>query len=474
MFNGSLLFLTGVAVGILGMTFYYRQRERRHLHPILLNLQYLLSNLLSSAQQIQGVSKDVSDSSIEQLENLNSSASASEEIAAMTSNNSRHTDALLQDTESLSLFSKSGQSKVGKMVESSKKLNEGSATFKSEMDDIIRRLDSSFNMITEIAGKTKLINEIVFQTRLLSFNASVEAARAGESGKGFAVVAEEVGKLAEMSGTVSNEIAGIVEKSVRTTKDTIESTRTRIQAISQSIYSLSQKGLMESQDCEKIFYEINDKLVKTVPVVNGISQASKEQSQGVKNLNDSLGLLQELSSRNRLVASQSIQYGNEIAREIIEAQKNLQFAHTIIHLKPQQSELRYFEWTNDLVLGVAKMDDEHQTLVEKINHLILQLDGHHSISEVNSSFGALAQFVIYHFRNEEQYMESIHYPQLASHKKIHERLLTQVTEYKKDLDDNKIQKDKLVGFLKNWLISHIMGVDRQYANETPEKRRRAH
>ncbi|MBC7465119.1 MAG: hypothetical protein H7256_03945 [Bdellovibrio sp.] len=48
----------------------------------------------------------------------------------------------------------------------------------------------------EIGNKTKVINDIVFQTKLLSFNASVEAARAGEHGKGFAVVAEEVGKLA--------------------------------------------------------------------------------------------------------------------------------------------------------------------------------------------------------------------------------------------------------------------------------------
>ncbi len=51
----------------------------------------------------------------------------------------------------------------------------------------------------DIGDKTKVINDIVFQTKRLSFNASVEAARAGEHGKGFAVVAEEVGNLAQMS-----------------------------------------------------------------------------------------------------------------------------------------------------------------------------------------------------------------------------------------------------------------------------------
>ena len=58
-----------------------------------------------------------------------------------------------------------------------------------------KEIQEIVKVIAEIGNKTKVINDIVFQTKLLSFNASVEAARAGENGKGFAVVAEEVGKL---------------------------------------------------------------------------------------------------------------------------------------------------------------------------------------------------------------------------------------------------------------------------------------
>jgi methyl-accepting chemotaxis protein len=75
-------------------------------------------------------------------------------------------------------------------------------------------ISSIVKVIAEIGDKTKVINDIVFQTKLLSFNASVEAARAGEQGKGFAVVAEEVGNLATMSGKAAEEISSMLGDSM--------------------------------------------------------------------------------------------------------------------------------------------------------------------------------------------------------------------------------------------------------------------
>ena len=78
-----------------------------------------------------------------------------------------------------------------------------------------KKIEQLTTIIQEIEEKTAIIDDIVFQTKLLSFNASVEAERAGEHGRGFAVVAQEVGNLAKMSGSAALEIANIVKDSTQ-------------------------------------------------------------------------------------------------------------------------------------------------------------------------------------------------------------------------------------------------------------------
>ena len=75
---------------------------------------------------------------------------------------------------------------------------------------------------------------IVFQTKLLSFNASVEAARAGEYGKGFSVVAEEVGNLAQMSGIAAKDISALLQSSVKKVEQIATESKTKIDRLVQN------------------------------------------------------------------------------------------------------------------------------------------------------------------------------------------------------------------------------------------------
>jgi methyl-accepting chemotaxis protein len=74
------------------------------------------------------------------------------------------------------------------------------------------------NFVEEVSAKSKVIHDIAFKTKVLSFNASVEAERAGARGRGFSIVAQEMKRLAEISGKASEEIASLVERTRRGTQ----------------------------------------------------------------------------------------------------------------------------------------------------------------------------------------------------------------------------------------------------------------
>ncbi len=128
---------------------------------------------------------------------------------------------------------------------------------------------------------------------------------------------------------------------------------------------------------------------------------------------------------------------------------------------------KLFEWSQDLELGVTAMDDQHKVLIDKINKLIEGLT--EEKGNTLQEFSELAKYVIFHFDEEEKYMEGIGYPGLDLHKTIHKQLLEKVSVFQEELEAGKLDNDKLINFLKMWLRSHIMGIDMKYGTFSKEK-----
>lgn len=137
--------------------------------------------------------------------------------------------------------------------------------------------------------------KIVFQTKLLSFNASVEAARAGEHGKGFAVVAEEMGNLAKASGSAAKEIETILTSSVEKTKLQIERVTNELERVAEDTIKAIEVVSKKTVEISSSFAKLTDYSKNTEAKSQEISSATNEQRIGVSEISKSLQNLEASS-----------------------------------------------------------------------------------------------------------------------------------------------------------------------------------
>lgn len=146
-------------------------------------------------------------------------------------------------------------------------------SLKDAMTEIERsntELEEVNQVVRLIRERTNVINEIVFKTQMLSFNANIEAARAGQHGLGFAVVATEMGSLADMSGKAAQQINELLDRSANKVETTILRTKEKIGNANEL-----------SARCYEFFKLLTDRSGQLKEMVDSISSASAEQNSGV-------------------------------------------------------------------------------------------------------------------------------------------------------------------------------------------------
>ncbi len=257
------------------------------------------------ANQISHSSEGLSQASVEQAASLQETSSSIEEISAMISSNTQSAVVSAKESEQSLFHAERGKKVVEEMIGAISKINTSNNHIMDQINTSNQEIEEIIKLISEIGSKTKVINDIVFQTKLLSFNASVEAARAGENGKGFAVVAEEVGNLAAMSGSASIEISSMLEKSIQRVESIIQNSK-------EKIGRLVVEGKMNVDNGTRVAHEcgvVLDGIVKSVATVSNslaeISTASQEQSQGVREVTKAVSQLDQVTQENSNTAAES-------------------------------------------------------------------------------------------------------------------------------------------------------------------------
>jgi methyl-accepting chemotaxis protein len=297
------------------------------LSSVINELNITTPELSNSSAHMSNLSSELSSCATEQAAAVQETASSLEEISAMINRNTDHANnAKNSSRESLAAVKK-GLSAVSNMLKSMEEIDHNNKIFNTFIEKNNKELSEMVTVITNISEKTKVINDIVFQTKLLSFNASVEAARAGEQGKGFAVVAEEVGNLAVMSGNAANEIKGLLDESIIKVNNIVKGTKVEVEKLMKVGIESVQVGTSRAQECNASLNEINDNVLNVESIVSEVADASVEQSKGIEEVTKAMVQIDEVTTQNTLASqkvSASANQTNNLSETIKVSASNLQ------------------------------------------------------------------------------------------------------------------------------------------------------
>lgn len=282
----------------LGIAYLLSKSINTILQDVAERLKRTSDRVASSSAQVSEASQHLSEGTTEQAEALHETVSSTNEIAAMTQKTSDNSRESLKKAELSQQASSKGQQSLDEMLRAINEIGHSNQNINEQIKKGNLEIQEIVDLVLEIGEKTKLIDDIVFQTKLLSFNVSVEAARAGEHGKGFAVVAEEMSNLADMSGKASKEISNMLTKTTQKARSVVEGNKENVDRLMSSGSEKIHIGTQVAKNCKTALDEIIHYVEEMCIMIRETSLSSQEQARGVAEINQAMGQIDTVTSQN--------------------------------------------------------------------------------------------------------------------------------------------------------------------------------
>ncbi|OYO30569.1 methyl-accepting chemotaxis protein [Janthinobacterium sp. PC23-8] len=218
--------------------------------------------IATNSREIAAGNLDLSNRTEQQAGSIEETATSMEQLTGTVKQNAEHAIEANQLAVSASGVAVKGGAVVAQVVQTMAAINESS------------------KKIVDIIG---VIDGIAFQTNILALNAAVEAARAGEQGRGFAVVATEVRSLAQRSSQAAKEIKSLID-------DSVERVGTGARLVDEAGATMQ---------------DIVDSVKRVTDIMGEISVATREQSSGIEQVNQAIGLMDQVVQQNAALVEES-------------------------------------------------------------------------------------------------------------------------------------------------------------------------
>lgn len=229
----------------------------------------ILSRICGTSGQIAGGASQISEASIRLAEGSSRQAGSLQELAAAVAEVNSRINLSVEHAE------------VARTCAND--VSHDAVDGNNRMEEMLKAMDEINTSSANISKVMKVIEDIAFQTNILSLNASIEAARAGQYGKGFAVVADEVRSLAARSAEAAQETADMVQSSIQ-----------RV-----------EHGTMIAKTTADAFHKIVSGIERVAALAEKIAGTSAEQASGIAAINEEIRQVSDVVQANSAASEES-------------------------------------------------------------------------------------------------------------------------------------------------------------------------